>query len=106
MDETDVVDVEAVIHQDLTLYDCYVQELPRREHISEPVGYAEIAFHVPIMARRGEERLEELADLATRHYIEKRGHPGRDNVLKVTIKYSDADEDIDTPTTFFTLRFD
>ena len=78
---------EIVEHNDLKLHNCYVQELPKppshHDKVSEIVGYRDVVFHVPTMTRGAS--MDEIADMAARHYIEKRGHPGRDRLLKISI---------------------
>lgn len=76
-----------VEHGNLELTNCYIQELPRpspnQTGVSEPVDYREVVFHVPIMTRGV--LMDDIVDIAVRHYIEKRGHPGRDRLLKINV---------------------
>ncbi len=85
------MEVHAVVHDDMQMYDCYVQKLPKLEQeppesamVSEPVGYLEVVFHVPIMSR-GTNRMEEVAKKAIRHYVKKVGQPDVGMVLKVSV---------------------
>ena len=76
-----------VTHNDMQLHECFIQEIPASWHTSEPVSYVEIAFHVPIMSRDSFYS-GKAVDMAVRHYIEKRGQPGRDRVLKIAVRTS------------------
>ena len=88
--------MKIVHHPDLALLHCYVQELPRLvntlEHetfVSEPADYISRVFYVPYFIRNGNihnhKAVEDAVNLAMQHYITKMGHPGRDNVLKITV---------------------
>ena len=71
-------------HSDMRLYDIYIRELPK-SWPGEPVDYMQIVFHVPILARDPSYSREKAVDVAVRHYTEKRGEPGRDNMLEVEV---------------------
>lgn len=76
---------EINLHGNTLLHNCYVLELPKSGSGSLPVDFRGVAFHVPIIAR--DRKLTDITRDAARHYVTKRGHPGRDNILKVIDVY-------------------